>query len=49
MNVLDNLKSLMTLPIVLYLDNCGRENTNRYVLGFYDLLLAKKIIKKVSY
>ena len=48
MNVL-NENELKNLPPVLYLqlDNCGRENKNKYLLGFCALLVTKNVFKKV--
>ncbi|XP_053384146.1 uncharacterized protein LOC128550076 [Mercenaria mercenaria] len=39
-----------SLPDTLYLqmDNCARENKNRYILGFLCLLVEKDIFKKVK-
>ncbi len=28
-------------------DNCGRENKNRYILGFMALLVARGIVKEI--
>ena len=37
------------LPPILYLqlDNCSRENKNRYFLGFCAVLVEKEVFKKV--
>ena len=42
---------LNSIPEVLYiqLDNCYRENKNRYMFGFCSLLVQLRIVKKVSY
>jgi hypothetical protein len=38
------------LPPILYIqaDNCGRENKNRYMLAFLELLVAENIFREVS-
>ena len=38
------------LPPTLYVqaDNCGRENKNKYVLAFLELLVAENIFREVS-
>lgn len=43
-------KQMCSLPEVLYiqLDNCYRENKNRYFFGFCALLVQLKIVKKVT-
>ena len=52
--LLDALDKTVTptnpLPPTLYLhmDNCGRENKNRYVLAVCNMLVAKGIFKKVK-
>ena len=45
------LETLETVPSTLYLrlDNCARENKNRYMLGFCSLLVDLGIFKKVSH
>ena len=50
LEVLQQLSSdLQCIPEVLYLqlDNCYRENKNRYVFGFCALLIRLKIFRKV--
>ncbi|XP_071168335.1 uncharacterized protein [Mytilus edulis] len=39
-----------SLPDVLYLqmDNCARENKNRFVFGFLSLLVELKVLKKIK-
>ena len=39
------------LPTILnlQLDNCGRENKNKYVLGFVALLVQRDFVKEVGY
>ena len=43
-------RQLNSVPEVLYLqlDNCYRENKNRYIFGFCALLVQLKIVKKVT-
>ena len=47
MNVLNAYE---TLPPTLYLqlDNCGRENKNRFVLAFLSMLVERGIFRKVK-
>lgn len=42
---------LQVLNNILYLqlDNCFRENKNRYVLGYCALLVQRKVFKKVTF
>lgn len=48
--LLQTLLKYRSLPATLYLqlDNCGRENKNRYVLALCCLLVELEIFKKVS-
>ena len=48
--LLHALKQVDRLPQVLYLqlDNCFRENKNRYVLSLCALLVEKKVFRKVK-
>lgn len=47
--VMDYTKSRIPLPKKLFiqLDNCNRENKNRYVLGFLSLLVQEKLFEEV--
>ena len=45
--IMHRLKEKLPPTLYLQLDNCGRENKNRYFFGFCSLLVAKGIFKKV--
>ena len=47
----DLCSSADSLPKVLYLqlDNCFRENKNKYLFSFCSLLIQRKVFEKVSY
>ena len=49
LDVLNNISLQQPLPRTLYLlmDNCVRENKNRYVLGFLSFLIHKRVFEKV--
>jgi hypothetical protein len=48
--LIDMKKNYQIQPEVLYLqlDNCFKENKNKYILGFCSLLVIKNIFKKVN-
>lgn len=46
-NILLSFKDRLPSTLYLQLDNCGRENKNRYLLGFCALLVMKDVFRKV--
>ena len=47
-HILHDFKTKLPDTLYLQLDNCYRENKNRYVLGYCALLVQKKVFKKVK-
>ena len=48
-NILHDFKAKLPNILYLQLDNCFRENKNRYVLGYCALLVQRKVFKKVTF
>ena len=48
-HILHDFKTKLPDTLYLQLDNCYRENKNRYVLGYCALLVQKKVFKKVKF
>lgn len=48
LDILRNEKSELPATMYLQLDNCFRENKNKFVFGFLALLIHLKIFKEVS-
>ena len=46
--ILHTLKDRLLPTLYLQMDNCGRENKNKYFLGFFTLRVAKVVFKKVN-
>lgn len=46
-SILVSLRDRLPPTLYLQLDNCGRENKNKFFLGFCALLVAKGVFKKV--
>lgn len=49
--IMDYIGSKVPLPKKLYiqLDNCNRENKNKYVLGFLSLLVQERLFEEVKH
>ena len=47
--IMHALKEKLPPTLYLQLDNCARENKNRYFLGFCALLVVKGVFKKVEH
>ena len=46
--VLHSIREKLPPNLYLQLDNCSRENKNKYFLGFCSLLVEKKVFQKVT-